>query len=343
MKLKSSPRVKPPDAKDPWRWFRAGLSLLILVIVAGTGGYMALGLGPLDALYQTVITISTVGFREVGDVVGDRYQVFTILLILFGAGTSLYTLSVLIETMFEGWLTGEFRRRRMQKKINRLTNHIVLCGYGQVGRAIEQELIGAGEVVVIIDRIEPEHPPSSKLHLMLVGDATDDHIIQKARLDRAKTLIIALHSDIDNLFIGLTARSINPDLFIVARANEAATIPKLQQVGVDRVVNPDQIGGAHMAALVLHPEVVEFLDVVMQHGQFEVRLSETRIADGSAFARRSLQECSIRANTGASVLAVRREESFTTNPSRDFVILPGDVLISLGTPEQLTALGEQAR
>ncbi|MDE0232928.1 MAG: potassium channel protein [bacterium] len=341
MRLKSRSRVTEGEGGDPWRRFRVGLGVLTLVIIGGTGGYAVLGLGPLDALYQTVITISTVGYREVGEV-GDLYQVFTLLLIIFGAGTSLYTLSVLIETMFEvGVGDGQYRRRRMQRKINRLKDHVVLCGYGQVGRAIEEELVKDGQVVVAIDTKGPGQWPISDGLLRLTGDATDDHIISQAGLDRAKALIVALDSDIDNLFITLTARSINPDLFIVARANEPAVIPKLEQVGADRVVSPLQIGGARMAAMVSHPEVVEFLDVVMHDGAFEVRLAETVITARSPFARLSLQECAIRTATGASVLAVLRQGSFITNPSLNFVLLPDDRLISLGTPEQLEALADR--
>ena len=311
---------------------------MTLVLLGGTGGYTALGLKPLDAFYQTVITISTVGYREVGEV-GGRYQIFTVLLILFGTGTSLYTLSVLIETMFEGRLNGDFRRRRMQRKVNRLSDHVVLCGYGQVGRAIESELMSAGEVVVVVDRREPDPLPASH---MVLGDATEDDTFLRAGLDRAKTLIAALDSDIDNLFIALTARSLNPDLFIVARANSPAAIPKLEKVGANRVVNPHQIGGARMAALVAHPEVAEFLDVVMHDGEFKVRLVEIGITGGSAFAHRTLQDCSIRTITGANVLAVRRQGSYITNLSRHFVLLPDDLLIALGTAEQLEALAKEA-
>ena len=342
MKLKSRARVTDREGRDPWRRFWAGLAVLSLVIIGGIGGYTALGLKPLDAIYQTVITISTVGYREVGDV-GARYQVFTVLLIMFGTGTSLYTLSVLIETTFEGLFNDKFRRRRMQQRINRMKNHVVLCGYGHVGRAIEEELIRDGEVVVAVDRREPDHVPASGNHLMVIGDATDDHTLLQVGLDRAKSLIIALGSDTDNLYIALTARSINPDLFIVARANQPAVIPKLELVGADRVVSPHQISGARMAALVSHPEVVEFLDVVMHDGTFEVRLVETAITDRSAFARCSLQDCAIRTTTGATVLAVVRQGSFITNPSQDLVLLPDDKLISMGTPEQLEALAARAR
>ena len=342
MKLRMRPRVIGRESKDPWRRFRAGLGILALVLIAGTGGYIVLGLDYLDAVYQTVITISTVGYREIGDV-GARYQVFTVLLILFGTGTSLYTVGVLIETMFEGRLDGQFRRRRMQRRIDRMAGHVVLCGTGQVGRAIEEELRRAGESVVSIDRREPDHIEVLEELRMIIGDATDDNILLQAGVHRAKTLVLALDSDVDNLFIALSARSINPDLFIVARANESMAAPKLRQAGADRVVNPHQIGGARMAALVVHPEVSEFLDVVMQQGEIEVRLSEINITDGSVFAKRSLADCGIRRTTGATVLAVRRGESFVTNPSRHFVLLPDDLLISLGTEDQLAALRAWAR
>lgn len=331
-----------PGPRDPWRRFRTGLGVITVVLLAGTTGYAMLGLAPLDAFYQTVITISTVGYREVGEV-GGRYQIFTVLLILFGAGTSLYTLGVLIETMFEGRLNGHFWRWRMQQKIDRLNNHHVLCGYGQVGRAIEEELIRAGEDVVVVDLKEFDPLPLPDRHLKVTDDATQEDTMLQAGLDRAKTLIVALDSDIDNLYIALTARSLNPDLFIVARANKSAAIPRLKQVGADRVVNPDQIGGARMAALVSHPEISGFLDVVMHDGEFEVRLAETRITDRSGFAGRTLEDCAIWATTGATVVAIRRETSFITNPSRHLILLSDDLLISLGTEEQLRALSEQAR
>ncbi len=330
------------DARDPWARFKAGLGVLALVLAIGTGGYMALGLDMLDSIYQTVITISTVGYREVGEV-AEQYQVFTMFLILFGTGTSLYTLGLLIETMFEGRFDDQFRRQRMQRKIERLSDHVVLCGYGQVGRAIEVELLDAGESVVVVDVSEPEYQQFPEGHRIVLGDPTEDSILQQAGLERAKVLVVALHSDVDNLFITLTARAVNPDLFIVARANEASTELKLRRAGADRVVSPHEIGGARMAALVSHPEVAEFLDIVMQDGEFKIRLAEIRVVDDSHFAHRSLTECRIRTKTGVTVLSVRRGRSFVTNPDGSFVLTPGDLLISLGTEEQLEALRAEAR
>ena len=327
--------------KDPWRRFRIGLGVIALVLVVGTAGYAALGLDLLDAFYQTVITISTVGYRELGEV-AERYQIFTVFLILFGASTSLYTLGVLIETLFEGRLEDQFRRRRMQLEIDRLSDHVVLCGYGQVGQAITAELRRAGESVVVIDLVEPEAANPDR-DLLVVGDATEDDVLLQAGLDRAKTLVVALNTDADNLFIVLTARFLKSDLFIVARANERSSIPKLRQAGADRVVNPHEIGGARMAALVSHPGISAFLDVVMRQGEFEVWLAEAIVPKNSVWADRSLQDCSIRKNTGATVLSVQRRGRFVNNPPRDFVLSPGDLLIAMGTEEQLSALKERTQ
>ena len=217
------------------------------MIAAGTFGYYRLGLSAGESLYQTVITITTVGYGEVGEVT-DRYRVFTVLLILFGTGTALYTLGVLIESLFEGRLDDQLRRRRMQKKIDRLSEHVVLCGYGQVGRAIHRELTEAGRTVVVVDRreIDDEEAPFN-----VIGEATDDGVLVSAGLGRADELVLALDSDVDNLYVALTARSMRPSLFIVARSNQSSAEPKLRQAGVDKVVNPHEIGGSRMAALVL--------------------------------------------------------------------------------------------
>lgn len=324
--------------KDPWGRFWAGLAGFALVIGGGTFGYSRLGLTVGEAFYQTVITITTVGYQEVGIVTGG-YRIFTVVLILFGTGTALYTLGVLIESLFEGRLDDQLRRRRMHKQIDRLSGHVVLCGLGQVGRAIFSEMVRAGRQVVVVDRKEME--PDLVSH-SVVGEATDDDVLMAAGLERAATLVLALDADVDNLYVALTARSMCPGLFIVARANESSAGPKLRQAGVDRVVNPHEIGGSRMAALVLQPEVADFLDVVMRDEQLEVRLAELPLTAGSAFAGRPLSACEISESTGSTVIAVRRDGRFVTNPSYQFVLGAGDVLIALGTEEQLAQIKERA-
>jgi voltage-gated potassium channel len=324
--------------KDPWGRFWAGLGGLVLVIAVGTFGYHRLGLPAGEALYQTVITITTVGYGEIGTVTGS-YRAFTIVLILFGVGAALYTLGVLIESLFEGRLDDEIRRRRMQKQIDRLRGHVVLCGFGQVGRAIYRELAAAGRTVVVIDRLDlgRDAPLPS-----VVGEATDDSVLVAAGLERAAVLVLALDSDVDNLYVALTARAMGPDLFIVARSNDSSAEPKLRQAGVDRVVNTHEIGGSRMAALVLQPDVVDFLGVVMHADGLSVRLAETPVTAHGPFADRSLAACEIDESTGATVLAVRRDGSFVTDPPDDFLLAADDVLIALGTREQLSALNAKA-
>lgn len=235
---------------EPVERLIAGLSVLAVILAAGTTGYVLLGLGALDALYQTVITVSTVGYSDPAGT-GGRYQIFTIALILFGTGTSLYTIGVVIEMLFEGRLDDHIRRRRMQRSIDSLSGHSVVCGYGQVGQAIAAAMIDAGTDVVLIDSDSDIDP--GDLHLV-PGDATHDSTLRNAGLERASSLVVALDSDADNLYVALSARALCPELFIVARANSGDALPKLQQAGADRVINPHQIGGAHMAEAALRQD-----------------------------------------------------------------------------------------
>ncbi len=238
---------------EPVERLIAGLSVLAVILAAGTTGYVLLGLDLLDALYQTVITVSTVGYSDPAGT-GGRYQIFTIALILLGTGTSLYTVGVVIEMLFEGRLDDHIRRRRMQRSIDSLSGHAVVCGYGQVGQAIAAAMIDAGTDVVLIDSDSNVDP--GELHLV-PGDATHDSTLRNAGLERASSLVVALDSDADNLYVALSARALCPELFIVARANSGDALPKLQQAGANRVINPHQIGGAHMAAAALRQDTTE--------------------------------------------------------------------------------------
>lgn len=323
---------------DPWGRVRLGLLVLVLVLLVGTVGYVILGLGVLDAMYQTVTTVSTVGFREMvpESDVDTPFKVFTIMMILGGTGAVLYTVGALFESLVEGGLTDEIRRRRMQQEIDDLEGHIIVCGIGQVGSAIADELSRAGREVVLVDKREVVLGGG---RLFVLGDSTDDGVLVKAGVTRASTLVLAMDSDADNLFVTLSARAIRPDLFIVARASLASTEPKLLQAGADRVVSPHSIGGTRMAALVLQPKVADFLDVVMHDRQLEVRLSEVPLTESSPFAGSQLGVCDIRGRSGATVLGlVRPDGTFVTNPQLETELHAHDVLIALGTEDQLRAL-----
>ena len=323
-----------------WRRLRLALAVLACVMVVGTVGYLILGFGLLDAIYQTVTTVTTVGFREVQPL-SDAGIVFTIVLILLGVGTALYALGVLIQTLVEGDLHDVFGRRRMERKIADIERPVIVCGFGRVGREIAKDVADAGAEPVIVDR-NAERLEASP-YASVVGDATDDGVLRRAGLDRARALVAALDTDAGNLFVTVSARALRPDLFVVARVRVDESIEKLRRGGADRVVNPQSIGGARMAAFVLQPHVTEFLDVVMHDRDIEFRLEEVTVAPSSPIVGETLREAQIRGRTGALVLALRDENGeFSTNPSPDARLGGGQVLIAIGTPRELAALAELA-
>jgi voltage-gated potassium channel len=317
------------------RRLTGALALLGAVLVVGTVGYVLLGFSALDAAYQTVTTVATVGFREVEPLDGTG-QVFTMVLILVGVGTALYTFTLVLETLIEGQLAEHFGRRRMERQLGSLRDHVIVCGWGRVGRAITAELRAAGTPLVVIDREEHQLEGAE---MAVLGDATDDHVLEQAGLARARALVAALDSDADNLFVTVSARALRPDLFIVARVRVEDSAEKLRRAGADRVVNPQSIGGARIAAFVLQPHVTEFLDVVMHDRGLEFRLEEVTVPAGSPVAGRTLRESRLRDRTGALVLALRAPDgTFATNPPPDTALDVDQVLIAIGTPDELAAL-----
>lgn len=324
-----------------WRRLGIAISLLLGVLVFGTVGYLLLGFSLIDALYQTVTTVATVGFREVVPF-GTAERIFTMLLIIVGVGAVLYALGSLIETLIEGRLLETIGRMRMERTIETLQDHVIVCGWGRVGRSIAAEVVAAGKPIVVID--EEAERLADCPHPTVHGDCTEDDTLERAGIARASSLVAAVDVDAANSFITLSARAIRPDIFIVARARSVDSEAKLLRAGADRVVNPQNIGGARMAAFVLRPHVAEFLDVVMHERNLEFRLEEIPIVDGSPLAGRTLREAHLRDQTGALVLAVRDTRgSFLSNPDPDVRIEPGQVLIAIGTEEELAALALAAQ
>ena len=316
------------------------LGALLLVLGGGTLGYWVIGLSPLDSLYQTVTTITTVGFREIFPLT-TAAKIFTIVLVLTGVGTALYAFSAVLEAVIEGDLMDLWGRRRMERKIADLHDHVILCGWGRVGRAIASRLVAGGEDFVVVDEDPTRVEGIDPLHL--VGDATDDSILERAGIRRARALVAATSTDTTNVYLTLSGRALRPELFIVARARIADSEEKLRRAGADRVVNPQAIGGARMAALLLSPNVAEFLDVITHHGDVEFRVAEVRVPADSPLAGRSLRDAHVRDRTGALVLALRDTAgAFTTNPSPEALVSPDDILIAIGTGTQLDALAALA-
>ena len=315
------------------------MAAIVVVVIVGTMGYVALGITPLDALYQTVTTVTTIGFREVVHF-NSAQMIYTIILALVGVGTVLYALTLTLELVMEGQLGNVWGRRRMQRDIDQLEGHAIVCGYGRVGRAAAEQLANNGMDVVVIDTDEArvEHCPLPHV----IGDATDDDVLRAAGVLRAKTLVASLNDDPSSVFAVLTARSINPELFVIARSRTDDAEAKFMRAGADRVVNPQRLGGNRIAAFADSPDVVDFLDVVMHEGRHEFRLSDIEVHAGSPLVGTRVSETRAEEGTGAILLALRSHGKFVTNPDPDRALDVGDVLIVVGTADQVEALHERA-
>ncbi|MFI6364097.1 potassium channel family protein [Nocardia sp. NPDC050630] len=321
---------------SPLRRISRAVLAFLLVLLAGTVGYLILGFGLLDALYQTVTTITTVGFREVHPL-NAAGQLFTMVLILVGAGTALYMFGVLLEALIEGHLREHMERRRMDRRIDRMSGHIIVCGWGRVGRACVQYLSGLGKQIVVVDR-DPARLQDLEYPNVL-GDVTDDSVLETAGIQRAHALIAALDADADNVYVTLSSRALRQDLVIIARARTESSKSKLLRAGANRAVNPQLIGGRRMAAFALQPNVAEFLDVVMHDETLDYRVEEFDIVPDSPLVGRTLKDIALRQTTGALVLAIRTSNGqFIANPIGETVLAANSILIVLGTAAQLDAI-----
>jgi voltage-gated potassium channel len=322
---------------------RLALAMMLTVFVVGSIGYVVLGLSPLDAMYMTVTTITTVGFREItGPDVTLGEKVFTMLVIVTGVGTVLYTFTLAVQVVVEGQLREFVGRRRMDKKISHMRNHVIVCGWGRVGKAVVHDLVRDGKDVVVVD-IDDDRVRSLDIPTV-VGDATLDSTLRAAGIEHATALVAALEGDAENLFVTLSSRAINLDLFIVARARQEESVPKLARAGADRVVNPQELGAARMASFVARPHVAEFIDVVMHERSMEFRMQEIEVTNDSPLAGVSLRDANLRQRAGVLVLALRQTDgTFTTNPDPDTIIEPKQVIIAVGTDTDLARLDEVSR
>jgi voltage-gated potassium channel len=314
--------------------------MVVAVGVVGTIGYWMFGMNVNDAAYQTVTTVTTVGFRELQDFDAVE-QWFTIAIIVTGVSTVLYTFTLTVQLVVEGEFGNFVGRRLMDREINKMSGHTIVCGWGRVGRAVAADLTDAGHSVVIID-IDTERV-SDVPYPTVIGDATLDSTLRAAGVERARALIAALEGDAENLFVTLSARAIVPELFIVARARQDESVPKLANAGADRVVNPQELGAARMASFVARPHVAEFVDVVMHERSLEFRMQEFDVPEDSPLAGQTLREADLRKRAGVLILALRRVDgTFTTNPDPDIVIEPHQVLIAVGTTTDFDRLDKVA-
>lgn len=318
--------------------------LLSALLVFGTAGYMVVeGWTLNDAFYMTVITISTVGYGEERPLTA-RGEIFTILLILVGVSSAAFTFATFTDYIVAGELRGAWRRRRMDSVINKLENHFIVCGYGRVGNQVVDGLRESHVDVVVIDRDPDLGEELDEIGIpYIIANSTEDEALVEAGIGSARGLCACLPHDAENVFVVLSARALNPQLTIIARTNLTESASKLKTAGADQIINPYLITGRRMAAQLLNPTTVELLDVVMQRGELQLRIEEITIGDGSIMDDKTLAECNVRIETGANVLAVRQQDGkIQTDLGSELRLKAGDMLVALGTPEQLAALAENA-
>jgi voltage-gated potassium channel len=314
--------------------------VVVTSLVIGTIGFQLIeGYSAFDAFYMTLITISTVGYRELTPL-SETGRIFNSFLILFGVGSMFLAVGVITQTVIEFEIEDHFGKRRRKRVIESLHNHVIVCGYGRVGRNASMQLKRAGADVLVVDRNEDRVESAMQAGLLAVeADATRDAALLEAGVKRARGLVSALASDADNLFIILSAKTLNPALTVVTRAAEEEAEQKLRRAGADTVLAPYSMTGYQLAESLLRPHVQSFVEVAMQGMGLNVRIEQLLVGKGTEFAHKNLRDMQVRRELGVIVLAVKRATGeMVFNPPADMEIVPGDFLIAMGEPVNLDTL-----
>lgn len=323
---------------------RTGFSLLALVLVVGTAGYVWFeGLDPLLAFYSALLVVSTLGFGDFTPATSGGI-ILTIGLIFSGVGTLYFLLGRFAETLIETSL-GTQQERRMERQIARMRNHCIICGFGRVGQNAARELHTERQAFVIVDNDhDAVEQARAQGYAAMLGNATEDHVLQQAGVARANGLLVTTASDAANVFITLTARAFNQQLLIVARASIESSESKLIKAGANQVIAPEVVGGQRMAALVLRPETTAALDSLIRDENVDSWMDEVLVSDDSPLCGLRLGETRLHSETGARVIAIRhRDGRLVTNPGGTEALDAGDVLICVGEHQQLKQLEALAR
>jgi voltage-gated potassium channel len=319
----------------------------LLLVIAGTIGYYVIErptYSLFDSLYMTVITLTTVGYGEVHPL-SPAGRAFTIVLLLGGVFTLFYTGTEIVRWAVSGELHHLFGRRYMERRLAALSNHVIICGYGRMGRIICKDFSRQGRPFVLIDR-RAELAENFDLAggLIVVGDATTDEVLKRAGVDRAGAFVSVVPSDADNLYITMSARLLNSGLFIVARAEGEEAEQKLLRAGADRVVAPFALGGSKVVQAVTRPTVLEFIELATRTEHLELQIEQTEVAAGSQLAGATLASSRLRPDLGLIIVAIKkRDGAMTYTPPPEARIEAGDTLIALGRRSQLEQLEALAR
>lgn len=295
---------------------------------------------PLNALYMTVITMTTIGFGEVEEL-SPRGRIFTLGLIVIGVIIASYAISSTVELITSQEFLEKIRNRRRRRELESISHHCIICGYGRLGRNITQELRTRNWPVIVIDVDDDVVQTCDQLGIPAVlGNAADERVLREAGIDRAQSLVAAARSDAENVFIVLTATSINPNLQIISRCNSEPSIPKLEKAGASTVISPYATAGRRIAQMITHPNVLSFLDGILEFGDHQMRLEEYVISQDSPLAGMTLQEAKLR----VAILAVTHpDQNLLTHPNAETRLLPGAAVIAMGVDRELTEFSRLAK
>ncbi len=318
------------------------ISVLTLILFVGIFGFMIIeGYSLTDAFYMTVITIATVGFEEVHPL-SNTGKIFTAFLIIISFGTFAYAITSLTQFIVEGEFNEYFKHKKTVEEISKISNHVIICGYGRNGRQAAQILKMHGQRFVVVEKdTEITNSITHKYkHLVITGDSTHDETLLKAGIQRAKALITTLPNDADNLFIVLSARNLNQDLNIISRASEENSDTKLKIAGANKVIMPDKVGGAHMGTLVLKPDTVELIEMISLQGLNDVSLEEISFSDlAPSLQNKTLKELAVRHKCGANIIGFKTADGkYIINPDPEIEIIAHSKIFVLGTQTQINRL-----
>ncbi len=326
----------------PIRNIGKGFGILIVVLAFGTAGYMLIEKWSLlDSLYMTVITITTVGYREIGPM-SHTGMVFTIFVVFSGMGLIIYILGLVAQAMVEFQLGSIIGRRKLLSKIRSMRNHYIICGFGRIGKIICRELKANHIPTVLIDNGAGVELAKEQEEIPIIrGDATSEDILLDAGIERARGLVSVVRSDADNVFITMSARGLNPNLFILSRAEEEHTEKKLMRAGANRVVMPYHIGGQKMAHAIVKPVVSDFLEFTVHNRRIGLEMGEVLVSGNSQLSGVKLADSGIRQQMDVIIIAIqKRDGEMRFNPSSQTQIDPGDTLIALGKSEDISRLAK---
>jgi voltage-gated potassium channel len=314
-----------------------GFAAIGFVTVYGVVGYLAMGWGFFDALFQVVITISGVGFGEVEPLSSTAARIHTMAVIALGISAVAFTLGAFVQFLTESEILGYFGHQRMIKQIEALSGHTIVAGYGRVGSLVCEELKSAEQPFVVV---EMSHEQAKEIEargfLCVTGDATEEKVLKEAGIERARVLVSAMPDDAENVFITLTARQLCSELKIIARAEQPSTVKKLKHAGANHVVMPAAIGAHRIVSLVTNPAAVQFAELVTQSGSLAIEMDELPIQAASPLAGHSMRDADIKRRTGVIVVAIKRSDGRLIFPlDGDEILAPGDTIVLLGNRTSL--------